>query len=156
MTQRFILDENIVIFAQLGTDDKGQPDITCLELITRIIRICHTLVADPSLWGKYHSQLNRPRHNEPQIDFRLLRVLREASQRVGKIEVRHNNAPPFPEETSIPPGSQDDVEIVRLTVETRDALVTTDTPLRSDLNDCGVQEAYHLHILSPAEALGQL
>ncbi len=156
MTQRFILDENVVICAQLGQNERGEKDSTCLELVTRIIRICHTIVADDNLWSKYFSQLNRPRHNDPSLGFRLLRVLREASQREGKVDIRQNNAVPFPEETSIPAGSQDDVPIVRLAVETSGTLVTTDTPLRNELNSCGVQEIYNLQIVSPAEALRRL
>ncbi len=35
MTQRFILDENVVIFAQLEQNEQGEKDSTCLELITR-------------------------------------------------------------------------------------------------------------------------
>ena len=156
MTQRFILDENIVIYAQLGQNERGDKDTTCAELIGQIIRICHTIVADPNLWNKYQSQLNRPRHNEPQIGSVLLRVLRNASQRDGKLDIKHNDAPSFPEEANIPQGSQDDVHIVRLVVETGATLVTTDDALKNELNSCGVQETYNLQILSPAEALQQL
>ena len=46
----------------------------------------------------------------------------------------------FPEVSDIPPGSQDDVPIVRLVVETGANLVTTDQALVDDLNSCGVQE----------------
>ena len=65
-------------------------------------------------------------------------------------------AAPFPEETSIPPGSRDDREIVRLAVESKAILVTADSPLRNDLNSCGIQEVYDLQILSPDEALKDL
>ena len=56
MTQRFILHENVVILAQKGENDSGERDPTCMELLTRIIRICHTLVLDVNLWVKYQSQ----------------------------------------------------------------------------------------------------
>ena len=156
MTQRFILDENVVIFAQLEQKKQGEKDSTCLELITRIIRICHTMVADPWLWRQYFHQLNLPRNTEPQLGSRLLRVLTNAAHRADKMETRHQNAPSFPEESSIPPGSQDDVPLVRLSVETGAILVTTDAHLREDLNNCGVQEKYHLRLLSPSEALDEL
>ena len=43
MTQRFILDENVFICAQLETNmSEGNPDHTCLELYCReILDICH-------------------------------------------------------------------------------------------------------------------
>ena len=156
MTQRFILDENVVIFAQLEQNEHGEKDSTCLELITRIIRICHTMVADPRLWRQYFHQLNLPRNTEPQLGLRLLRVLTNAAQRAEKMDSRHQDAPSFPEEPSVPQGSQDDVPLVRLAVETGAILVTADVSLREDLNHCGVQEKYHLRLLSPSEALDEL
>jgi hypothetical protein len=57
MTLRFILDENIIICAQLCTNDGGEEDLTCVHLLTQIIEICHTIVTDFTLWGKYLSQL---------------------------------------------------------------------------------------------------
>ena len=74
----------------------------------------------------------------------------------GKVDIRHNNAAPFSGESTIPRGSQDDVELVRLAVETGDTLVTTDKPLQQHLNDCGVLETYELTLLSPKEALEKL
>ena len=53
-------------------------------------------------------------------------------------------------------GSQDDVPIVRVAVETGATLVTTDNALVEDLNSCGVQETYSLMLLSPEEALERL
>ena len=155
MTQRFILDENIVILAQRGENDSGETDVTCLQLVTQIIRICHTIVFDTILWNKYLHQLNLPKNVQAHTGPLFLRVLNQANQRDGKLDSRPTAAP-FPEEDTIPQGSQDDKEIVRLAVETRATLVTTDAPLRDDLNSCGIQEQYGLDILSPEEALKSL
>lgn len=153
MTQRFILDENIVILAQMRKNDNDEPDSTCLDLFNQIIAICHTIVLDPDLWNRYHHQLSQPRHQEPQVGLRLLRPFRKAVRMAGKVDVRPHNALPFPEEADIPQGSQDDVPIVRLAVETGATVVTTDNDLRQDLATCGVQERYNLLLLSPEEAL---
>jgi hypothetical protein len=107
-------------------------------------------VLDLNLWSKYHSQLNDPRNKGK---FRLLSMLDVARQRRGKVNIRHTNASPFPEETTIPQGSQDDVPIVRLVVETGAILVTKDSRLVNNLNSCRVTEAYDLKALSPEEAL---
>ncbi|MCI0440894.1 MAG: hypothetical protein L0177_17445 [Chloroflexi bacterium] len=152
MTQRYILDENVVILAQRGQNERGEQDYACRELITRIIRICHSIVFDPILREKYLRQVNRIRTGETQDDFRVLSTIVNASRVEGKVIMRPV-ALPFPEETAIPQGSQDDRYIVRLAVETRAILVTTDAALKDDLNSCGVQEAYSLQLLSPDEAL---
>ena len=152
MTQRYILDENVMILAQKGENDQGQRDNACLDLITRIIRICHTIVLDSILIEKYYRQLNSLRENEYQIGPQILSVLNNAFRTEGKIELRQTPSP-FPEEESIPVGSRDDKPIVRLVVESRAALVTTDAPLRDGLNSCGIQENYDLDIYAPEEAL---
>ena len=156
MTQRFILDENIVILAEKGETDRGEPDLSCRTLFTQIIEICHTIVLDPILWDKYHSQLGTPRYDQFQGAISLLPVIYNAVSIEGKVDIRAIDASPFPEEGNIPQGSQDDVDVVRLAVETGANLVTTDESLRQDLNACGVQEKYHLRLLSPAEALDEL
>ena len=82
----------------------------------------------------------------------MIRVLMEASQRPGKVEIRQT-APNFPEESDIPQGSQDDVYIVRLAVATGATLVTADDALRDDLDASGVRHQYNLNVVSPEEAL---
>ena len=74
----------------------------------------------------------------------------------GKLYGLAHIAPNFPEENDIPQGSQDDVFIVRLAVETGAILVTADQPLRNDLATSGIQTRYNLNIFSPAAALTAL
>ncbi len=155
MTRRFILDENAVILAQKGENDRGERDATCLELLVAIIRICHTLVLDAALWAKYQRQLNSLGVPSPQLGFRILPILANAFRTVGKMDFRPE-ASPFPEESDIPSGSRDDTPVVRLAVETEAPLVTTDTALMDDLNACGVMEKYSLQLLLPDEALKQV
>jgi len=85
-----------------------------------------------------------------------MRLFYQALQRDGKIENSGHDAPSFPEEVEIPQGSQDDVQLVRLAVESGAALVTTDRALMEDLNSCGVQEKYGLRVLLPDHALSSL
>lgn len=155
MRQRFILDENILIYGQRETNEADERDLTCALLITRIIDICHTLVLDPLLREKYLRQLNRPFHQNPESGSLFLRVLANAFQRGDKVDFR-TAARAFPEEDTIPQGSQDDVPIVRLAVESGATLVTTDQALVEDLNSCGVQEKYSLRVMLPDQALSGL
>ena len=156
MTPRFILDENVVILAQQGLDEKGAPSPVSAELVQRIVEICHTIVVDDILWEKLDEQLNRPGHQLPQAGPHLLRVLWNALTTANKVDGLGHTAPSFDEEGSIPPGSLDDTYIVRLAVESGAILVTTDGALRDDLRESGIQDTYGLTVVSPDEALGEL
>ena len=156
MTPRFILDENVVILAQQGLDEKGAPSPVCGELVQQIIEICHTIVVDDLLWDRFDNQLRRPGHQHPQAGPYLLRVLWNALTIVNKVDGLGHTAPSFDEEGSIPPGSTDDTYIVRLAVESGAILVTTDRALRDDLRESGIQGTYGLTVVSPDEALGAL
>ena len=155
MTQRFILDENVFICAQLETNANGEPDSTCLELLLRILDICHPIVLDPVLYDKVLHQLNQPAHQIGGFGAALLRTLASAGNRPGKLDIEQE-PPPFPDEADIPQGSRDDKFIVRLAVESGATLVTADEALRDDLAACSIQTRYGLNILSPEGALAAL
>jgi rRNA-processing protein FCF1 len=74
-------------------------------------------------------------------------------QREDEIQNSGMASPSFEEEAEIPAGSQDDVALVRLAVESGATLVTTDGPLKEALSSSGIQEKYTLQILSPDEGL---
>ena len=155
MTQRFILDENVFICAQLETNAYGEDDPTCLELLQRILDICHPIVLDAELYQRVHSQLNLPPHQRRGFGAAVLRTLASAASRPGKLDIS-DESPHFVEEGNIPQGSQDDKFIVRLAVESGAALVTTDEALREDLASSGIQARYGLRVLSSENALATL
>ncbi len=153
----FILDENVLTFAHTGTDENGEPDDTCTELVTRIIRICHAIVIDLPLWVKYLQQLGQARHMPVSPRAPMLRILRDAAGISGKLDgFDRGDAGPFEEESRIPQGSQDDTFLVRLAVATGATLVTADTPLRDGLKSSGIRARYNLEVVTPEEALASL
>ena len=154
MTPRFILDENVIILAQKRENDRGEPDSTCLHLLNQIIIICHPIVVDSILWRKYERQLWLLPDNAIKPPH-LAGVLKSPTLPAGKLDFQRD-APQFAEETTIPPGSQDDVEIVRLAVATGAILVTTDQPLIDDLETAGIREIYNLQVVLPGDALNLL
>lgn len=154
MIQGYILDENVVIYAQRGLDEYGDPNLDCQDLVDGIIdHDLRTLVVDDVLWDKYDDQLNNPSHHDVAVGPYLMIRLWGLLQVSGKIVGRGHTAPDFPEQHAIPPGSQDDLFLVKLVVETRAILVTTDRPLRQDLMTSGIQSRYNLCIVSPQETL---
>ena len=85
-------------------------------------------------------------------------VLMRAIQVPGKYDrFDRVSAPPFDGEETIPQGSQDDVQVsVRLAVQTRATLVTTDGPLKEHLETSQVEVLRGLTVVTPQEALGLL
>ena len=156
MTPRFILDENVVILGQQGLDKYGNANPVCADLIQQIIEICHTIVVDDVLWDKYIEQLNHPGYHHPNLGPFLIRSLWNALTVSEKVDGLGHTAPIMDGEGSIPSGSQDDAYLVRLAVETRTTLVTTDGTLRDDLVSCGILSKYGLTVVSPEDALGLL
>ena len=160
MKARCILDENVAIYAQRGLDQNDIPNLDCTDLVNRMIDDeFHTIVVDDVLWDKYADQLNNPAYYRSELGPFLMIRLWELLQTPGKVDGLGHIAPEFPEENAIPPGSRDDVFIVRLAVEEAakgTILVTTDRPLRSDLATSGIQDRYNLHVLSPQDALAAL
>ena len=156
MTPRFIIDENVMILAQQVQDVHGNVNPVCLYLIQQIIEICHTIVVDDVLWGKYDEQLNRFGYHHPSSGPFLIRALWNALTVSEKVEGFGHIAPTLEDENSIPIGSQDDTYLVRLVVETGAVLVTTDRALRDDLESCGIISKYGLTVVSPEDALGIL
>ena len=153
----FILDENVLIFAQRGENERGEPDATCAALVNGIVAICHTIAVDNTLFGKYLSQLNRHVNSNAGLGSGMLRVLMNAVQISGKIDdPGREPAPSFPEEHLIPQGSHDDAPLVRLAVATRAALVTADNPLKADLESSGIRARYSFQVVTPGEALASL
>ena len=156
MNPRFILDENVIILAQQGRDEHGYTNPECADLVQQIIKICHTIVVDDVLWDKYVVQLNHPGHHHPVLGPFLIRSLWNALSVPKKVDGLGHTAPMMDDEASIPNGSQDDAFLVRLAVEKRAILVTTDGPLRGGLASCGIQSKYGLNVVTPGEALGLL
>ena len=160
MTSRYILDENVVIYAQRGLNEYDEPNLDCRVLFERIANEDErSFVVDDVLWAKYDDQLYNPVYLHPERGPFIRIRLWELTRRAGKIEGLGHTAPHFPEETDIPQGSQDDRDLVRLAVEESErgaTLVTTDRPLRDDLAACSIQTRYGLSVLSPEGALAAL
>ena len=67
MTSRYILDENVVIYAQRALDQYNNPNFDCANLVGSIIDDdFRVLVMDNVLWDKYDDQLNHPAYYHTQ------------------------------------------------------------------------------------------
>ncbi len=104
MTPRYILDENVVIYAQKGLDEYDNPNLDCADLVDKIVDDnLLTVVVDDILWDKYDDQLNNPAHYHTERGPYLMLRLWEILQIPGKVDGLGHTAPEFPEENEIPP-----------------------------------------------------
>jgi hypothetical protein len=120
----------------------------------RIIDICHSLVLDSPIWQKYFSQLSGLTKISYQAPH-LLHTLKNLSTNAEKL-VFEDKPPELPEEASLSSKALDDVEFIRRAIASGAALVTTDNPLREELQEKGIIARYGLEVLSPGELLRQL
>ena len=74
----------------------------------------------------------------------------------GKLKVRKGATPEFPEESIIPAGSQDDLHVIRLVVDKKAPLITTDRPMIDDLQSSGITAKYDLSVLTPERVFEHL
>lgn len=62
----FVLDENVIVFAQKGENAQGDLDPTCLELLWAIERQCHSVLLTAGIWAKYSRHIDGLSHS-PQL-----------------------------------------------------------------------------------------
>lgn len=152
--QKFVLDENVLILAQKQEDEHGNPDDTCLRLFNHIAKSSHSLVLDSGIWQKYHSQLFALR----QVDYQtphVLHTLRDLSANPEKL-IFETNPAELPEEASLSSKAMDNVEFIRRAVASGAVLVTTDSPLRDELQAKSFTARHGLKVILPGELLGRL
>jgi hypothetical protein len=145
----YVIDENVLIFAHLGRNEKGENDLACLAFFRAVVRRCDPIVLSLEVWEKYHKQLS-VRRSETAPPH-LLQVLRSVATRADKLRFR--DAPAFLEESALDPGSSDDVVFVRLAVAAGATLITKDAPLQSCVNDSDIAVKYGIVARTPEEEL---
>ncbi|MBI4753657.1 hypothetical protein HY793_04745 [Candidatus Desantisbacteria bacterium] len=74
MKKIFVLDENILYFASSGTNEKGEDDNTCTELIRDIVQQCHKIILDSKLQEIYLQDLNKLKSGKVINEIVLLLV----------------------------------------------------------------------------------
>lgn len=134
-----MLDENIIILAAKMENEKGEPDLTCLQLLLDIIKKCHTMICSDNLLKRYLRILSNLQGKHQSSVPKLLHM----AMGKGKIQLI-NYLPELSNENRIPP---DDVEIVRLANHAKAILVTTDSRLKEAVE----RLPYNIDVLTPHE-----
>src|SRR6185312_12237266 len=140
MTLKLILDENVIEFAAREQNENDGLDITCLSLISDIIKRCDNIYCTQELMDAYSRKLKElsVKVGGVQIIAKLLVIAKTC----GKIKVRPP-APKLPNEEGIP---DDDRYLVRLAVITGCTLVSADGRLQKRLEETKLIEKHGIKI----------
>jgi len=147
MRQCYILDENIIEFSAKVTNDKNQPDVTCLSLMANILRRCDRLICTVELLHKYNQHLKSLEQARVNSASSTAKILTHMINQ-GKIDVRDDEPPHLPDEEGVP---EDDLFLVRLAAQTNCILVSTDTRLRDSLVRTGIIDRHRINFQHPSE-----
>ena len=156
MKRHFVLDENIILLAEKGEDDRGNRDTTCLELIRAIAENCHALVLAEASWGRYSSQIRSIVRQRTLATPRVLSIIKSVvadlekdTKYVSDADLTH-----IAGLEQLPGVDTGDAEFVRAAASVPGAiLVTTDGPLRTTVTSQGIDRDYGFNILIPSDAL---
>ena len=150
MTEKFLLDENVLVSAETLRDANGNDDYSSHKLIADIVYNCHSIVIDKALEHKYYKKFEQLQHDSRGIRSpSVVRLMTSLLSNSSKL-IRKEFVPPLKSDSDVPP---DDREIVRLAIFTRSILVTRDERLIEHGNSSNLKNEYEFRIVRPAEAI---
>ncbi len=157
MTQKLVLDENVICNAiELKNKDR-KPDKTSAKFVSLIYEKCHKIVCDKFLWKSYKTRIKERRKigNQEIIELIEIGILRDSKKCIRK----RKDAEQLPGnietdcKKTLGKGNEEDLKIARVAVENKVyALITDDTPFYEWINNV-LSERYELSGLTSAEAL---
>jgi hypothetical protein len=142
----FLLDENIIEFAQKGQDAYGNEDYACATLIHIIAQNCHKVVIDSYLKECYRKKLKNSRQPGGMMIIKLINFFIANSDKHAIPSVIID----LPYEDQIP---TDDVPIVKRAVSMGAILVTSDVRLQEKIKKAKKPRNHNLKVLNPKEAI---
>lgn len=149
MKRHFVLDENIIVFAQKGENEHGEPDTVCLQLIQAIERNCHALVIGESFWGRYSGQVRALERQRVPLVPRVMAIIGKDTQFVANerlVAIAGLNR--------LLGVDEGDRDFVRAATSVPGAiLVTRDGPLATAVAEQGIAQEHGFAVLVPEGAL---
>lgn len=156
MKQHFVLDENIIVLAQKGEHEHGEPDPTCLALLRAILDNCHALVLHERSWPRYSSQISTLQRQRVPLVPGVMSILRSLVADLDK-DTRYIADPNLRQIEGLerlPGVDTGDAEFVRAAASVPGAiLVTTDGPLTTAIQTHDIDGEYGFSVLPPGKAL---
>jgi len=151
--QKFVLDENVVIFAEKLTNAKGEFDALSLKVLTDILVNCHSIAVDEFLQAKYDEILQRMASEDKSVSgpavTRIMAQIRNNSSKYLIVPTPHV----LETEETIP---KEDRPLVRLVAAVHGMLVTRDEALSKRITASDFTNKYEFQVRTPEEALSFL
>ncbi len=152
MKQRYVVDLNVVRFAQTLTDEKGQRTLDSLRLLTELVARCHSLITCTELYRKYAKLADGLRASGAPQGPSVFALASTAAS-VSEKWLRVPQPPAVKGDDRIP---DDDRVLVRLAVANRAHLVTADGRLVVAISKTEILQKRGLQVLSVQQALTQV
>jgi hypothetical protein len=149
---RYVVDLNVVRFAQTLTDEKGQRTLDSLRLVTELVARCHSLITCAELYRKYSKLADRLRDAGVAQGLSVFALANTAAS-VSEKWLRVSQPPAVKGDEQIP---DDDRVLVRLAVANRANLVTTDGRLILAVTKTEILQKRGLQALTVQQALAQV
>ena len=146
MKHRFLLDENIFIFAVTGKEPRGADDPTSGDLVRSIAGNCHQIILNLALCKRYWPKI-KALERSGLASQEMVSLVAQLLSKPEKTYWEHGDPPELPAGVRIP---EKDKLIVRSALGSEIPIVTTDEPLWQAINS---QRVLGLRALTPAEAL---
>lgn len=157
---RFILDENIIICAQTGKNERGEDDPAALDLLTHILEHGHRLAYTFEVWAKYSSQLKRLSSVSGVMQgtgtsvMRLLRDILVDDERNPQLEQAAPKLQELDRLMGVDEGDRVFVELAA-SIDANVCLVTTDRPLIEALANIRLPERYGFVVDRPEVSISR-
>ena len=165
MTEKLVLDQNIICNAIELKNKQGTYDKTSARVIVLIYEVGHKIVCDKFLWKEYKKRIKekynkkikeRPTHTDIIIIRRIREILSNPKKFTGNMK-KYAGPLDDPIEQDFkgrfPESNNEDLMIARVAAENKVyALITDDTPFHDWIKDV-LQSRYDFSGLTPAEAL---
>ena len=149
-----MLDENVIVEGITGRDEKGIEDFSSLHLLSMIFRRCNSLfiATSPYLHRKLRDKIDHYKRGMNRNELRSVSSIRLVESMLRDTRKNHFLDPeePLAEESKLP---NDDAPIVRLAVEAKAVLVSTDDRLADRIHTEKMDVKYGLQVVRPRKAL---
>ncbi len=157
MKRVFIPDENVIITAETGEDDRGRTYSTSFELLSEINFNCHALALTGTLYGKYSSHIDElKRRKESLLPGRVMSIISNILGNPDKDNhiLSEEDLESLPELIGIQGIDEGDRLLVRIAVMVQDAIiVTTDGPFIAALMGSSIARNHNITIIRPEDAI---
>lgn len=149
MKQKFVLDENIVVFADTLTDATGHYDPSSFYIMSDITRNCHALVVDKELRSRYDKKFRQLQQDSRGIRSPVVTRLITSLQSNTIKYVYLENAPQYKFEHLFP---TEDRFLARIAAESNATIVTLDAGVLGGYAKLLKETNPNFRVMSPLDA----